>query len=66
MSVSFNGILKENGLDPKDVRLVRHKDKRSSPGRSPYELWRDDIEAFHDYQSTQDIKNRKCSLNVEL
>jgi hypothetical protein len=59
MSIQLNGILRENGLDPKDVRLVRHKDQRSSPGRSPYELWRDDPEGFHDYQSSQRISNRK-------
>ncbi len=59
MSINFNGILKEHGLEPKDVRLVRHKDQRSSPGRSPYELWRDEPDAFHDYQSSQRISNRK-------
>ena len=59
MSIRLNGILRENGLDPKDVRLVRHKDQRSSPGRSPYELWRNDPEAFHNYQSSQRISNRK-------
>jgi hypothetical protein len=59
MSISFNGILQEHGLEPKDVRLVRHKDQRSSPGKSPYELWRDDPDAFHDYQSCQNISNRK-------
>ena len=59
MSISFNGILKEHGLEPKDVRLVRHKDQRSSPGRSPYELWRYEWDAFHDYQSSQRISNRK-------
>lgn len=59
MSIQLNGILRENGLDPKDVRLVRHKDQRSSPGRSPYELWRDDPKGFHAYQSSQRISNRK-------
>jgi hypothetical protein len=59
MSISFNTILRDNGIDPKNVRLVRHKDHRSSPGLSPYELWRDDIDAFHDYQSSQRISNRK-------
>lgn len=59
MSISFNSILKEHGLNPKDVRLIRHKDTKSSPGRSPYELWRDDPEAFMVYQSSQRISNRK-------
>ncbi len=59
MSIHFNSILTEHGLDPKDVRLLRHKDQRSSKGRSPYELWRDDQDAFHAYQSSQRIKARK-------
>lgn len=59
MPIRFNGIIKDHGLVLKDIRLVRHKDQRSSPGRSPYELWRDDPNAFHDYQSIQRISNRK-------
>lgn len=59
MTLGFNAILRENKLEPADVRLVRHKDQNSSPGRSPYELWRDDKKAFDDYQSTQRIRNRK-------
>lgn len=59
MPIQFNSILEDHGIDPKDVRLLRHKDKRSSPGRSPYELWRDDPDAFNDYQSSQSISNRK-------
>jgi len=59
MSITFNGILRENGIALEDVRLVRHKDQRSSPGRSPFELWRDDADAFYDYQSRQKVGNRK-------
>jgi len=59
MPIHFNSILEAHGINPKDVRLVRHKDKRASPGRSPYELWRDDPDAFHSYQSSQSIPNRK-------
>ena len=59
MPICFNSILEDHGIEPKDVRLLRHKDKRSSPGRSPYELWRDDPAAFHAYQSSQRISNRK-------
>jgi hypothetical protein len=59
MSIHFNSILKDHGFEPKDVRLVRHKDLRSSPGRSPYELWRGEPGAFHGYQSSQRISNRK-------
>jgi hypothetical protein len=59
MSLGFNAILEENKIDPASVRLVRHKDKSSSPGRSPYELWRYDREAFESYQSTQQKLHRK-------
>ena len=59
MSLSFNCILKVHGLDPKDVRLIRHKDRGSSPGSSPYELWRNNTDAFNDYQSSQRISKRK-------
>lgn len=59
MSITFNKILDTANVSPEDVRLVRHKDQRSSPGRSPYELWRDNPKQFDIYQSTQRIENRK-------
>jgi len=59
MTLRLNAILRENQLDPARVRLVRHKDQSSSPGRPPYELWRDDKNTFDDHQSTQRIRNRK-------
>jgi hypothetical protein len=58
MTIGFNTILKEAGLNLADVRLLRHKDKRASKGRSPYELWRDDRQQFELYQSTQSFENR--------
>lgn len=58
MSIMLNAILQDVGLNPKDVRLIRHKDNRASKGRSPYELWRDQRDQFEDYQSTQSIANR--------
>ena len=42
-----------------DVRLLRHKDKRATKGRNPYELWRDNRSQFELYQSGQGIDNRK-------
>jgi hypothetical protein len=37
--LTFNAILRHEGIDPKGVRLVRHQDTRS-PGRlTPYNLW---------------------------
>ena len=53
MPLRFNGVLRDAGLDPGEVRLIRHQDGRASPGRSPCELWRDDPTAFHAYQSDQ-------------
>jgi hypothetical protein len=55
----FNTLLREAGLPLADVRLIRHKDRNSARGRTPYELWRDDRPQFELYQSTQTIKNRK-------
>ncbi|MCW0483954.1 GIY-YIG nuclease family protein [Gaoshiqia sediminis] len=59
MPIMLNTILREAGLDPKDIRLIRHKDNRAKKGRSPYELWRDDRPKFELYQSTQSFGNRK-------
>lgn len=58
MTIGFNTLLKEAGLNLGDVRLLRHKDKRASKGRSPYELWRDNRQQFEFYQSTQRVENR--------
>ncbi len=32
MPILFNTILREEGIDPKNVRLVRHKDKKAEKG----------------------------------
>jgi hypothetical protein len=59
MPIMFNTILREAGLSPSDVRLIRHKDTRASRGRSPYELWRDNRPEFERYQSIQSVSNRR-------
>ncbi len=59
MPIMLNTVLREAGLLPGDVRLLRHKDKRATKGRSPYELWRDNRPLFELYQSSQSIENRK-------
>jgi hypothetical protein len=59
MPITFNMILREIGLPPADVRLMRHKDKRAAKGRTPYELWRDNRIEFERYQSRQHPRNRK-------
>lgn len=58
MPIMFNTILRETGLPLKDIRLIRHKDKRAKRGFTPYELWRDNRPQFENYQSTQSISNR--------
>ena len=54
--LSFNDLLVLAGLDPAQVRLVRHQDNRLRPGRL-YEAWRNDRASFEEYQSVQS-KNR--------
>jgi len=58
MPITFNSILRGVGLDPADVRLLRHQDHRADRGRTPYELWRDNRPQFESYQSTQRIESR--------
>jgi hypothetical protein len=58
MTIMLNTILREAGLEPEDVRLLRHKDNRAARGRSPYELWRDNRPQFDLYQATQSVENR--------
>jgi len=50
--------LREAGLQLHDVRLIRHKDNSSKKGRTPYDLWCNNLEAFELYQSTQKFYNR--------
>lgn len=59
MTIMFNEILSDVGIDPVEVCLIRHKDKDSDKGRTPYELWKDDRSSFDLYQSIQNDKNRK-------
>ena len=57
MALMFNALLLSVGLQPSDVRLLRHKDTRAAKGRTPYELWRDSRPQFELYQSTQGVGN---------
>jgi hypothetical protein len=59
MPLMFNSVLREVGLNPKKVRLIRHKDTSAARGRSVYELWRDSRALFEQYQSLQRIESRK-------
>jgi hypothetical protein len=60
----FNAILSENGLSPRDVRLLRHADTKAPKG-TPYEFWRYDRDSkFVLYQEHQEIKYRNI-LNAK-
>src|SRR3974390_936106 len=51
--IRFNSLLRNEGIDPKHVKLVRHQDKRY-PGRpTAYQLWRAKDGRFEQYQSFQ-------------
>ncbi|MFA5291461.1 MAG: endonuclease NucS domain-containing protein [Phycisphaerae bacterium] len=59
LPIMFNTILRNAGLSPADVRLIRHKDKRATKGHTPYELWCENRPRFEKYQSEQEIRARK-------
>jgi len=51
--IKFNTLLRDEGLDPTAVKLVRHQDTRR-PGRpTPYQLWRAGDGQFELYQRIQ-------------
>lgn len=58
MPLTFNTVLRGVGVDPAQVRLVRHQAHRAERGRTPYELWRDDRPKFEVYQRLQSFKSR--------
>ena len=60
MALRFNMLLLDEGIAPSHVRLLRHQTGKV-PGRTPYTLWRDDVGAFQQYQSTQDPAPRQRS-----
>ena len=45
-ALTFNDLLRKAGIDPGEVRLLRHQDASADPGRSPFALWRTDPAAF--------------------
>lgn len=53
----FNMLLQECGIDPANVRLLRHQ-TRLPDGRTPLELWRMDRTGFERYQAYQLIAQR--------
>ena len=51
--LTFNAILATEGIDPKTVRLVRHKDNRASGMSTPYNLWLAADGRLENYQRLQ-------------
>lgn len=58
MALTFNAILQGAGIEPRDVRLLRHTPDRHF-GRTLYSLWRDNHPDFLAYQSAQHIRMRE-------
>jgi hypothetical protein len=53
MPITFNMILKAEGIDPSSVRLARHHDTRPVCKITPYGLWRRDLNLLEQYQNIQ-------------
>ena len=45
MALTFNMLLVDAGLDPREVRLLRHQ-QAAATGLIPFALWRDDPAEF--------------------
>lgn len=57
MALAFNALLHSYGVDPAQVRLLRHQ-TNPFQGKTLYGLWRDDHDEFLRYQSIQTPQNR--------
>lgn len=63
MTLRFNQLLRDVGIQPAEVRLLRHQD-RAKEGKTPYTLWKANRPAFEAYQSAQDPNQRaRFSVN---
>jgi len=51
----LNSILVAAGFDVREIRLLRHQDNRAAKDRTPYKLWRDNLQQFEFYQATQGV-----------
>ena len=60
MPFRFNQLLAEAGIDPAEVRLLRHQ--TNVPGRSLFDVWQADRALFEQYQSVQRSVNRTSFL----
>ena len=51
--LTLNAILRHEGIDPKNVKLVQHQDNRASANCTPYDLWRAGDGRLEKYQQVQ-------------
>lgn len=51
--IKFNSLLRDAGIDPTKVKLVRHQDNRHEDHTIPYNLWRANDGRFELYQNIQ-------------
>lgn len=54
MALTFNMLLLDSGIDPREVRLLRHQ-QTSKTGLTPYTIWRDNPDELERYQSAQPV-----------
>jgi len=54
----FNSLLKDVGIDPGDVRLLRHQDQRGGKDKTPYLLWTADPLELERYQAMHRVRGR--------
>jgi hypothetical protein len=59
LPLMFNSLLEASEIDPRDVRLLRHRDADAHNDFKPYELWRDSYDAFMAHQSRQSARTEK-------
>ena len=57
MALTFNMLLRDSDLDPREVRLMRHQHV-AKDGLTPFALWRDNRAEFERYQSAQRADRR--------
>lgn len=57
MGLNFNSVLLDAGIEPSEVRLLRHQTALPN-GLTPFDLWQRDRAAFDDYQSYQQHAQR--------
>jgi hypothetical protein len=59
LPLMFNSLLEASEIDPRNVRLLRHRDADAHNDFKPYELWRDSYDAFMAHQSRQSARTEK-------